>query len=264
MEEKKENKKGKIILIIVLILLLLLIGAGLIYYFVIYEKNVSGDSNDVNKEGEQEKVEKEEVEKIDLSIYDGRVLKITSSNGKIEGNGYIIYNAEKDNLGIEFQALLNDDLPVNGTCGGSVDGANGCDGMIRHEYAQKTTSKKDNSKNYGVFLYPVLCNKDQHLEKDKFGEFITFYEAETCGIDPQIQEKTSTFLVRGKDMEFEYYEEIFGLYDVVVYDSSQYWIETTDPNKEYEVEGTRQFQLDSSSSILPKNEFRKYVIEIKE
>ena len=258
MGEKNENKKGRVILAVVLILLLLLISLGIIYYFVFYEKNGSSDSNSEIEKGEQE-----ETEKVDLSQYDGKSLNITSPDGKAEGRGHITYDIEQNSLDIEFHALLNDDLPVNGTCGGSVEGANGCDGMIRHEYAQEITSQENSDKSFGTFLYPVLCNKDVILEGDRLEEFVTFYEAKTCGIDTHVQEKTSTFLVRGV-MWFESYEEIFGLYDVVVYDASQYWIETTDPNIDYEVEGSRTFELDSDSSILPENEYSSYVIEIKE
>ncbi|NQU99908.1 MAG: hypothetical protein HQ538_04170 [Parcubacteria group bacterium] len=257
MEEEKENKKGKIILAVILILLLLLSSLGIIYYFIFYEKNSSDDSSDANKESEQE-----EIEKVDLSQYDGKSLNITSPDGKAEGSGYIAYDIEQNSLDIEFHALLNDDLPVNGTCGGSVDGANDCDDTIRYEYAQEITSQENSDKSFGTFLYPVLCNKDVILEGDRLEEFITFYEAKTCGIDTHVREKTSTFLVRGV-MWFESYEEILGLYDVVVYDASQYWIETTDSNIDYG-EGGRTFELDSDSSILPENEFSKYVIEIKE
>lgn len=261
-ENKKEKKLNKIILIVVLILLLLLISAGLVYYFIFYEKDNS-DNSDKNG-GATEAEQKKETKKVDLSQYDGKILKITSQGGNLEGSGYIVYDEENDKLKLEYQAVLNADLPINGTCGGSVDGKNGCDDMIRHEYAQQTISQKYPERTYKNFLFPILCNKDRKLNHDEYKDFINIYSSSACDIDNHVQEKTSTFLVRGKYMEFESYEEMLGMFDVIVYDASQYWVETTDPNKEYEVEGTREFQLESENSILPENEVERYVIEIKE
>ncbi len=266
MEEEKKDKKSKIVLIIVLILLLFLIGAGIIYYLVFYNRNESSNQANNNENNRVSLAEdKEKINEIDLSQYDGKILKITSVDGKIKGSAYLTYEADVEKLKMEYQAFLNDDLSVNGTCGGSVDGKTACDDMIRYEYAQKTISQNNPDINYGVFLYPVLCNKDRYSEKDKFKDFTSFYGAEACGIDDQIGEKTSTFLVRGQ-IEYDSYEEILGTYDVVVYDSSQYWIETTETemSEERKAKGERRFELESDKSILPKNEVNNYVMEIQE
>lgn len=264
-QKQEENKKSKIILIIVLILLLLLISAGLIYYFVFYDKNIS---NNYDKQNNNSTVEENEAKKeeVDLSQYDGKILKITSNDGNIEGSGYVVYDKDEDILKLEYVAILNADLPVNGTCGGSTDGVNSCDDMIRHEYAQKTVSQKYPERDYDNFLFPVLCNKDKQLNHEEYKNFMDIYSSSACEVDDRVQEKTSTFLVRGKYMKFESYEEMLGMYNVIIYNASQYWVEDTSQalTEEEKARGERRFTLESKKSILSENEVRRYIIEIKE
>ncbi|MBU1178461.1 hypothetical protein KJ903_04595 [Patescibacteria group bacterium] len=266
-ESSKSNepkKKSKLVLIIFALLLLLIIGVGLVYYFVFYNKD-SADTDSQDTTSEQTEQTKETV-KVDLSQYDGKVLQITSSKDNIEGKVWLTYDSEDDSLKAQFNALLTADLPVNGTCGGSVEGATGCQDMIRHEYAQKTISQKNSSNSFGVFLYPVLCNKTKQLEKSEWDTKFEIYGASACGMDTHIQEKTSTFLIWGQ-IYYDSYEKILGLYDVTVYDSSQYWIETTDKNSQKykdDPEGSRYFELESQDSIVDKNKVSDYVMEFKE
>lgn len=262
-ETKEPKKKSKLVLIILALLLLLIIGLAVVYYFAFYNKDGVGDTTDKKDATEQQQ---EQAAKVDLSQYDGQTLKIISTKDNIKGTVWLTYDQENNKIKAEYQALLNDDLPVNGTCGGSVDGRDKCLEMIRHEYAQETTSQKDSSKKFDVFLYPVLCNKGQLLDTDRQGEKFDFYGASACEVDNKIQEKTETFLVWGR-LEFDSYEEILGLYDVVVYDSSQYWVETTDENAAEladDPEGTRRFELESEKSIEEKNKVRGYVMEFGE
>ena len=258
---KNPKSKIKIFWAIVIIILLLLILLGVILYFVFYDRD--GSAGIFGKKGQSQG---QQAEQADLSQYDGQTLKITSTENNIKGTAWLTYDEENNKIKAEYQALLNDDLPVNGTCGGSVDGRDKCLEMIRHEYAQKTTSQQDSSNSFGVFLYPVLCNKEKLLDKENMNDKFDYYGAIACEVDNRIQEKTSTFLVWGR-LEFESYEEILGLYDVVVYDSSQYWVETTDKTSQKykdDPEGSRYFELESNDSIEEKNKVKSYVMEFAE
>jgi len=251
--EKKKNN-NRILLIIFLVLLLLTIGLGVVYYFVFYNQDESKIFGDNSKEIKSSK-QKEEKED-DSSQYDGKVLKITSTDDKINGRAYLTYNEEKNNIKVEFNAFLNDNLVRNGTCGEPMDGkSSGCGKMIRYEYVQKTISQKNSDKNYGVYLVPVLCNKNQLLEKDKLGDFGKFYGTETCGLDYQVGAETPTFLIRGK-IEFSFYHEILGLYSVVIYNPSLFWkiVDGSDGD----------FILDSDRALKEGEKVKDYVIEFGE
>ncbi|NQV12767.1 MAG: hypothetical protein HQ530_00495 [Parcubacteria group bacterium] len=270
-QPKNPKNKIKIFWMIVIIVLLLLLVLGVVFYFVLSDRDGTAGifgSKDKSEEQtqEQQTEQTEEATKVDLSQYDGKVLKITSDKDNIEGKVWLTYDSEDDSLKAQFHALLTADLPVNGTCGGSVEGATGCQDMIRHEYAQKTISQKNSSNSFGVFLYPVLCNKTKQLDKSEWDTKFEIYGAKACGIDTHSQEKTSTFLIWGQ-IYYDSYEKILGLYDVTVYDSSQYWIETTKTKPEGladDPEGSRTFELESEKSIVPENKVSDYVMEFKE
>lgn len=263
---KNPKSKIKIFWMIVIIILLLLMLLSAIFYFVFYNRDGSAGVFGKKDQSQEQTQEQQQDSKVDLSQYDGKILQITSSKSNIKGTVLLTYNSDRDKLEAQYQALLNDDLPVNGTCGGSVDGRTKCQEMIRHEYAQQTTSQQDKRYSFGVFLYPVLCNKTKQLEKSEWDTKFDIYGASSCEVDNHIQEKTSTFLIWGK-IEYDSYEDIQGLYDVVVYDSSQYWVETTDKNSQAykdDPEGSRYFELESDKSIVPENKVKSHVMEFKE
>lgn len=254
-----EQSKKKILFIVIPACVIIFILGSIYFIFSANQKNNSINTNLIVNASIPMNLNSSAVLTSSLKQYDGKVLKISSDDGKMSGQAWIKYINEsgKESLRVRYNIFLNDELNLNGTCGGN-DKPN-CGKIIAYEYDHKIFTLNKNQYMNGATVFPALCNKNQQIANPDVS-FTSYYGATQCGVDSRYGAPTSVFVLNGK-MNFQSYEDILQSYKISIIDSSKFWYSiptpgSTDPNE-------KQYRLDQDKALANGLEVKSYAIKIE-
>lgn len=227
MDQENKPKKSPIIWIIVIVIIIVV--GVVVVYFVTQNKNENANTavNTVaNKTTNKTTATNTSVDPYaDLMKYDGKVVNITSADGKVTGKLAISYRkGEQMPMQVVYFLKVTDNLPKTT---GAVGGAS-------YYYIASHAKAADIrvGKGTGV-LAPAYCNKDQMpdvLAMAKSGDLnVTTYTG--CEAQNDVYASTNTFYqvysAYYNNYDFDY-NEIVGKDTLAVFDSAPFY--TADPS----------------------------------
>lgn len=218
-EQKQEKKSNKTILIIIITVIVIAAGVGI--YFFTQNKNTNATTNTTTKTNTTTTNTSTDPY-ANLSQYDGKVITISSANGKVTGQAAIAFRmSEEMPIQVVYFLKVKDALPKKAT---SFSGAS-YDYIANHDKANELRVGQGT----GV-LSAAYCNTDQTpdiLTMAKAGNLsVTTYSG--CADEYAVNASTDTFYHIYVDYYNNYtfdYNEIVGKDTLAVFDTAPYYSE---------------------------------------
>lgn len=153
MEDKQPGSKKSNKIVLVIIVSVIVIGAGISLFFVLQDQNENTKAADLNSNtAATANTNKNKVTNADLKKYDGKVVTISSADGKVTGKIALAYReSEQMPLQAVFYLKVTDSLSKKATSFGGES----------YNYIASHTKTADVRQGEGTgILSPIFCSKD--------------------------------------------------------------------------------------------------------
>lgn len=161
----------------------------------------------------------------ELKKYDKKIVKVQSSDGKVQGTIGLEYTKGKnsDYLYANYNLFITDTLKVNGKClpPDAPGFEMGCGSNVTYEYANNLVRSDVESDNGEGSLSRVYCNQGK-MPEDPFGTSSANYDPSACNNPVSSSEPTNNFIANFGS-SFSSYEDILAANVFELYDSSNFW-----------------------------------------